>query len=224
MVGERQSVSDLAMQFAPEPCGTPLPKTTPPPRPSSDAPAVEMPGASQSDTAQAVARMSEAISGNDSTAFTSDPGCRSAQPGLQKAQGSRTPTDAVLNRLPCGKRAPCAGRARLSAFHCGSCQGDSWSPRLCTRPRFPGSVRSARSYGPPTGAKIVRVSTGVTRAVLSPSSEHLTHRSLCRQSDARCRPSAEATKPLPAGTAIPLPPAIRHPADALARGARGRRF
>ena len=121
-------------------------------------------------------------------------------------------------------RASQQGCARLSASHRGSCQRDSWSPRLCTRPRFPGSVRSARSYGPPTGAKIVRVSTGVTRAVLSPSSEHLTHRSLCRQSDARCRPSAEATKPLPAGTAIPLPPAIRHPADALARGVRGRRF
>jgi hypothetical protein len=44
------------------------------------------------------------------------------------------------------------------------------------------TVRSARSYGPPTGAKIVRVSTGVTRAgrpnkSLSPSSEHLTRRS-----------------------------------------------
>ena len=29
-----------------------------------------------------------------------------------------------------------AGRARLSASHRGSCQGDSWSPRLCTRPCF----------------------------------------------------------------------------------------
>ena len=37
------------------------------------------------------------------------------------------------------------GAARLSASHCGSGQGDSWSPRPGTRPCFRGAVRSVRS-------------------------------------------------------------------------------
>src|SRR6185312_17112484 len=43
-------------------------------------------------------------------------------------------------------------------------------------------------------AETLRLSTGITRAgktnLLSPYSEHLACRSLCRQDDARCRPGA----------------------------------
>ncbi len=63
------------------------------------------------------------------------------------------------------KRAPWPGRARLSAFHCGSRQGDSWSPRLSVRPRFPGSVRSVRSdTAAPTGGRRPRASPRVLPA------------------------------------------------------------
>jgi hypothetical protein len=70
---------------------------------------------------------------------------------------------------------PKDGSARLSAFH----RGSRWAvvtSQLNSRPGFLGPDGSARPYEPPTGAKIVRVSTGVIRARLSQSSEHLTHR------------------------------------------------
>ena len=104
------------------------------------------PDASRSETAKAVARMSEAKSGDDLAAFTAAPrvslrstrATKSFQTRFLQQKGSRTPTDAgSLLHLP-AKRAPWPGRARLSAFHCGSRQGDSWSPRLSVRPCFPG--------------------------------------------------------------------------------------
>ena len=51
----------------------------------------------------------------------------------RKRKGSRTPTDAGLRPHLSAKREPWPRRARLSAFHCGSCQRDSRSPRLCVR-------------------------------------------------------------------------------------------
>src|SRR6185437_7586979 len=39
----------------------------------------------------------------------------------------------VVKSCTCRRSAHPAGRARLSAFHCGSRQGDSWSPRLSVR-------------------------------------------------------------------------------------------
>ena len=45
-----------------------------------------------------------------SRSSTAAPGFRFAHPGY-KIKGSRTPTDAVRNRLPCGKRAPCRARS-----------------------------------------------------------------------------------------------------------------
>ena len=44
-----------------------------------------------------------------------------------------------------------AGRARLSAFHCGSCQGESFIPEAQPRPCFLRLGGSAGSYGPPSG-------------------------------------------------------------------------
>src|SRR5579872_4317988 len=46
------------------------------------------------------------------------------------------------------------GAARHSASHCGSDQGDSWSPRPGTRPCFRGAVRSVQSCtAAPTGGR-----------------------------------------------------------------------
>ena len=75
------------------------------------------------------------------TAFSKSRGLRCAQPTLRNARTKkeieRRQTRVSLLHLP-AKRAPWPGRARLSAFHCGSRQGDSWSPRLSVRPCFPG--------------------------------------------------------------------------------------
>jgi hypothetical protein len=51
-----------------------------------------------------------------------------------RKEAERRQTRNQLLHLP-AQRALC-GRARLSAFHRGSCQGDSWSPRLSVRPCF----------------------------------------------------------------------------------------
>ena len=123
------------------------------------------------------------------------------------------------------KRAPWPGRARLSAFHCGSRQGDSWSPRLSVRPCFPGQ---SGAFGPirppqPGGGDLARLHGCYPRRNQSQCSEHLARRSLCRQADARRRPSAEGTNPPPASTA-PAPASYSSPAGVLARGARRRRF
>ncbi len=53
-----------------------------------------------------------------------------------KRKGSRTPKGATSPPHLQGAARASAGRARLPAFHCGSRQGDSWSPRLSVRPRF----------------------------------------------------------------------------------------
>jgi len=82
------------------------------------------------------------------TAFSKPRGLRFAQPTLRNArkqkEAERRQTRVSLLHLP-AKRAPWPGRARLSAFHCGSRQGDSWSPRLSVRPCFP---RRSGAFGP----------------------------------------------------------------------------
>jgi len=80
--------------------------------------------------------------------FSKPRGLRCAQPTLRNARTKkeieRRQTRVSLLHLP-AKRAPWPGRARLSAFHCGSRQGDSWSPRLSVRPCFPGQ---SGAFGP----------------------------------------------------------------------------
>ena len=82
------------------------------------------------------------------TAFSKPLGLRFAPPTLRNArtkkEAERRQTRVSLLHLP-AKRAPWPGRARLSAFHCGSRQGDSWSPRLSVRPCFPGQ---SGAFGP----------------------------------------------------------------------------
>jgi len=76
---------------------------------------------------------------------------------------------------------------------------------------------------PNRGAETSRCSTGVTRAVLSPSSEHLTRRSLCRQGDARAA-RVRRGRTLRPRAPHSLTASRSSPADVLARRARGRRF
>ena len=74
-----------------------------------------------------------------------------------------------------------AGCARLSASHCGSCQGDSWSPRLCIRPCF---GRQSGAFDPvrppqPGGGDLALLHGRYPRRKneqLSPYREHLAHR------------------------------------------------
>jgi hypothetical protein len=156
--------------------------------------------------------------------FSKPRGLRFAPPTLRNARTKkeieRRQTRVSLLHLP-AKRAPWPGRARLSAFHCGSRQGDSWSPRLSVRPCFPGQ---SGAFGPvrplqPGSGDLARLHGRYPRRNKSQCSEHLTCRSLCRQADARRRPSAERTNPLPASTG-PAPASPSSPGWRPVRGAR----
>ena len=128
----------------------------------------------------------------------------------EQKEAERRQTRVSLLHLP-AKRAPWPGRARLSAFHCGSRQGDSWSPRLSVRPCFPGQSGAFDPVRPlqPGSGDLARLHGRYPRRNKSQCSEHLTCRSLCRQADARSRPSAKGTNPLPASTA-PAPASRCH--------------
>ena len=123
------------------------------------------------------------------------PGSRFAHPGYErtkeKIKGSRTPTDAVLNRLPRGKRAPCRARSPVGVPRRLLSKG-------LTHPEDSASDQASRSAyrwrGYPAGVR-------------PGYSEHLACRSWCRQVDVRNRPSAKATKPCP--RAPQLAPASR---------------
>ena len=137
----------------------------------------------------------------------------------QKIQGSRTPTDVSSTAAPAG-----AARALQSALACRrstvALARETAGPQGSASGHASGDLdgRSIRYGRPNRGAETLRCSTGVTRAVLSPSSEHLTCRSLCRQVDARRRPSAEGTNPLPASI-TPAPASYSSPAGVLVRKA-----
>ena len=138
-----------------------------------------------------------------------------------KIQGSRTPTDVSSTAAPAG-----AARALQSALACrrstvALARGTAGPQGSASGHASGDSPERSIRYGRPNrGAETLRCSTGVTRAVLSPSSEHLTRRSLCRQVDARRRPSAEGTNPLPAST-TPAPASYSSPAGVLVRRASG---
>jgi hypothetical protein len=92
----------------------------------------------------------------------------------------------VVKSCTCRRSAHPAGRARLSAFHCGSRQGDSWSPRLSVRPCFPGRSGAFDPVRPlqPGSGDLARLRGRYPRRNnkrTSQSSEHLACRSLCRQ-------------------------------------------
>ena len=122
------------------------------------------------------------------------PGFPCARPRPQTKGKRNAERRVVTTRALRARGAPCGG-ARLSASHCGSCQGDSWSPRLCTRPCF---GRHSGAFDPMdrqpgrgscASPRVLPAPENPTKQ-LSPYSEHLTRRSCCRQADARCRPGA----------------------------------
>jgi len=100
----------------------------------------------------------------------------------QQKKGSGTPANALSNephqrvrhapRIKSACADPSAvGRARLPAFHCGSCPREYFIPRAPIRARLPGTWRSAQSQDarPNRGAQTSRISYGLTPAPTCPS-------------------------------------------------------
>ena len=124
-------------------------------------------------------------------------------PSHQTKKGSGTPTDAMshephqrVRRAPRRSRlAPTlrCGRARLSAFHHGTCGGEP-TPPLSSRTHFPGPGRSARP-------RWFERSRAFSRALPAPSCpspatwSQTGHRA--GRAFSRSRPGAEATSPRP---------------------------
>jgi hypothetical protein len=118
---------------------------------------------------------------------------RSAHPTkIKQKEAERRQTRVSLLHLA-AKRAPCAGRARLSAFHGGSAQGTHASPGAI-------SDQASRSQHH-DGGDLPPASAPVTA-----STSHTGHSA--GGHDVRNRPGAAATNPPPAGTASRSPPAI----------------
>ena len=157
-------------------------------------------------------------------------------------KGNRTPTDAGLPASPSGEartlaraRSPVGVPLRLSP-------GRQLVPKAQRQAMLSGTVRSVRSCtAAPTGerrpcaspcmirkrgcrfsgkfGKSCTTRGRYPRRNKSQCSEHLTCRSLCRQADARRRPSAKGTNPLPASTG-PAPASHSSPGWRPVRGAR----
>jgi hypothetical protein len=205
--------------------------------------------------------LSEAKSGNDIADFSTAPGFHGAchraghfgpdplvQPGLQifsirprlQKEAERRET-LFLNRRVFRRGARLAIRARLSAFHCGSRQGDFRRPRLSVRPCFPGQSgardlmdrqpgRRPHAFPVHDPEKVetgfpkdhAPTNTGVTRAETCPSAVST---SRAGRNAGRMMPEPPGSKgdePLPAGTA----PRSASRSDRLASltGARRRGF
>ena len=184
------------------------------------------PNASRSETAHGARIERSEIRGRSRGFYRRSPGFAALNPGYKifsdslGIKGSRTPTDASSTAAPAG-----AARALQGALACrrstvALARGTAGPQGSASGHASGDSPERSIRYGRPNrGAETLRCSTGVTRAVLSPSCEHLTCRSLCRQVDARRRPSAEGTNPLPAST-TPAPASYSSPAGVLVRRAR----
>jgi hypothetical protein len=116
-------------------------------------------------------------------------------------KGSRTPRDAVpqpphlsMRRAACNPRSPLGVPLRLSP------RGLS-SPKAQRQAMLSGTVRSTRSYGPPTGAKTVCFSTGVTRAETCPSPASTSRAGRNAGRMIPKPPGSKGDEPKPAGTA-----------------------
>jgi hypothetical protein len=108
-----------------------IPKTDAAPRPSSDQSGCGEPGWSRSGTAH------ERTDGNKERKQNAE--TRNSTAALARCGAAPSLT------LPRLRGSEWEEAARLPAFHCGSRQGDSWSPRLSVRPRF---RRLGRAFGP----------------------------------------------------------------------------
>ena len=121
------------------------------------------------------------------------PGFRFAHPGY-KIKGSRTPTDAVRNRLPCGKRAPCRARSPVGVPR-RLCPRDSRIPKVQPGPGFAEQAPVDGGGIPPAFAPVPA------------STSHAGHNA--GRHDVRAAREQMGTNPLPAGTA-PAPASRSH--------------
>ena len=188
-----------------------MPKTTPPSRPSSDDSGVEWPD-HQDQKRRTVARMSEAISGNDLAAFTAHPGCRFAHPGYKKERTEKRKRKQNADR----RGSPCftLRRSAHPAQGALACRrSTAVLPKGLTHPLVRLRTR-LRGAGAKSGGGLPPAPAPVT------ASTSQTGHSAGRH-DVRTRPSTEVTKPPPAGAA-PRSRQPSSPAGVLARGARGR--
>ena len=96
-----------------------------------------------------------------------------------------------------------AGRARLPAFHRGSCQRDCPSPRLSVRPCFLGLGRSARScrHRPTGGERSSAAPRALPAPRLSQSSESTSRAGPCAGKMMPEPPECDSDEPPPAGAA-----------------------
>ncbi len=128
-------------------------------------------------------------------------------------KGSRTPKGASLSSALARRGARPAGRARLPAFHCGSCQGD------CSSPRRSSSHASCNSAGAcePMDRQPGRVSHASPRALPAPACPSPVSTSRAGHNAGRLMPEPPecgSDKPPPAGTA-PRSAGRSHPAGVL---------
>ena len=82
----------------------------------------------------------------------------------RKQRGSGTPRDASSQPAPCGHGARSCGARSPLGVPLRLLPEGQLVPKALHQAMLRETVRSARSYGSPTGARIVRCSTGVTRA------------------------------------------------------------
>ena len=238
--------------------GTPFPKTTPPTRPSSDAPGSGTAG--------------RTMIGRGARRFVGWAKARNA-PCPRVSQNAFLKTAVSQNRVGFASLNPPyetheqqkeAERRQTRGLNCFTCRrsahpararspvgvplrlspGRQLVPKAQRQAMLSGTVRSVRSCtAAPTGerrpcaspcmirksgcrfsGKIMHHSRALPAPEhKSPYSEHLTRRSLCRQADARRRPSAKGTNPLPASTG-PAPASPSSPGWRPVRGARQRAF
>ncbi len=135
------------------------------------------------------------------------------KPRTKERKGSRTPKGASLSSALARRGARPAGRARLPAFHCGSCQGDCSSPRRNPGQSFLGLAGACEPMDRQPG----QVSHASPRALPAPSCHRPASTSRTGHSAGRLMPGPPergSDKPPPAGTA-PRSAGRSHPAGVL---------
>ncbi len=110
----------------------------------------------------------------------------------RKKEAERRKAQSVSTTAPCDAARVLTGRARLPAFHCGSCPRDSRIPRTQLRARFRGANAKLGGGIPPAPAPL----TASTSRAGHSAGRH----------DAQSRPGAGGTSPCPRAPQ-PAPPA-----------------
>ena len=221
----KQSRSRGAFLFAPELCGTPFPKTTP--HPDLRQMLRQWKGRMHHDRRRRKTLVGQvAASGVThhadrwATRLRLNPPYERHERTNEKKTRKQNADRRVSTAAPAG-----AARALQGALACrrstvALARGTAGPQGSASGHASGDSPERSIRYGRPNrGAETLRCSTGVTRAVLSPSCEHLTCRSLCRQVDARAA-RVQKGRTLCPRAPHPLPPAMS-PAGVLVRRASG---